>query len=81
MAKINNYTVVIEPDEDGYHGFAPALHGCHTFGMTIDETLHNLREAIALYIEALLEDGEALPMEADSIMVTRLSVPMQPAFA
>ena len=81
MEQTNNYTVVIEPDEDGYHGFAPALRGCHTFGLTIDETLRNLNEAIALYVEALLEDGETVPMGSDSIMVTRLSVPMQPAFA
>ena len=53
MKQINNYTVVIEPDEDGYHGFAPALRGCHTFGLTIDETLRNLNEAIALYVEAV----------------------------
>ncbi len=32
---MRNYTVVIEPDEDGYHGFVPSLPGCHTFGFMI----------------------------------------------
>ena len=72
---MRNYTVVIEPDEDGYHGFVPSLPGCHTFGLTVDETLLNLNEAAALYIEVLLEDGEPLPVESLSFMVTHLSVP------
>lgn len=72
---MRNYTVVIEPDEDGYHGFVPSLPGCHTFGLTVDETLHNLNEAAALYVEVLLEDGEPLPVESSSFMVTHLSVP------
>jgi predicted RNase H-like HicB family nuclease len=24
-----NFTVVIEPDEEGFHAFVPALPGCH----------------------------------------------------
>jgi predicted RNase H-like HicB family nuclease len=48
---MDSYTVVIEPDEDAYHAFVPALPGCHTFGETVDEALLFIKEAIALYIE------------------------------
>jgi predicted RNase H-like HicB family nuclease len=36
------FTVVIEPDEEGFHAFVPALPGCHTFGVTIEEAHTNI---------------------------------------
>jgi len=48
------FTVVIEPDERGFHAFAPALPGCHTFGDTIDEARANILEAMQLHVESLV---------------------------
>ena len=42
----------------GYHAFCPMLKGCHSQGDTFEETLENITEAIELYVESLLEDGE-----------------------
>ena len=70
------FTVVIEPDEEGFHAYAPALPGCHTFGMTIDEARANILEAIELHIESMLQDGESVPVEREPIFITRLSVPV-----
>ena len=54
--------VIIEPDETGgYVVSCPSLPGCHSQGETIDEVLTNIREAIALYIEVLEEDGLPIP--------------------
>lgn len=54
--------VIIEPDETGgYVVSCPSLPGCHSQGETIDEALANIREAIELYIEVLLEDGRPIP--------------------
>ncbi len=39
------FTVVIEPDEEGFHAFVPALPGCHTFGATVEEARANILEA------------------------------------
>lgn len=36
--KTYTYRTIIEPDEDGYHGFVPILKGVHTWGKTIEET-------------------------------------------
>ncbi len=71
---LRSYTVVIEPDEDDYHAFAPALPGCHTIGRTIEEAITNITEAIALHVEALLADGEPVPEEAP-LLITRIPVP------
>ena len=43
------YTMVIEKDEDGYFvGRVPALPGCHTQGVSIDQLLERMQGAIAL---------------------------------
>ncbi len=58
------YTVILEREEDGgYHAFAPALHGCHTQGDTLDEAVENMREAMKLYIDSLSAAGEPFPEE------------------
>src|SRR5207247_2981281 len=39
--------------------------GCHTWGHTYLEALANIREAIELYVEDLLEAGEAIPVDPE----------------
>ena len=53
--QVYQFTVVIEPDEDAYHAYVPALPGCHTFGSTVEEAQANIKEAIALHIELTLK--------------------------
>ncbi len=62
---MNSFTVVIEPDEDAYHAFVPALPGCHIFGQTVDEALLFIKEAISLYVEGLVENGQPVPIEPE----------------
>ena len=69
-------SIVIEEDafEDGrgaYHAYCPALKGCHTWGHTSEEALMNVQEAIQLYVDDLLEAGEAIPGNPDQGMVDR----------
>ncbi len=63
------FTVVIEPDEEGFHAYVPALPGCHTFGDTIDEARVNIEEAMQLHLEGMLEDGETLSSESFQTML------------
>jgi antitoxin HicB len=73
---VYQFTVVIEPDEDGFHAYVPALPGCHTFGDTIDEARANIVEAMELHIESMQQDGEPIPVEREPLFITRLSVPV-----
>ncbi len=70
------FTVVIEPDEKGYHAFVPVLPGCHSFGDTVEEAKSNILEAIEVHVESMIEDGESVPVERDPVFITRLSVPV-----
>lgn len=67
IMKVNtNYTfrTIIEPDEKRtFHGYVPALLGCHTFGSTIEETQKNLKDAISVYVSSLIADGENVPQD------------------
>lgn len=59
------YTVILERDPGGtLIAHVPALRGCVSQGATKREALKNVREAIALYIETLIEHGEPVPTEA-----------------
>lgn len=59
------YTVVIEKGrESGYVAYVPALKGCVSQGETREAALTNIKEAVEVYIEALMEDGLPVPTEA-----------------
>ncbi|MDO9300634.1 MAG: type II toxin-antitoxin system HicB family antitoxin [Anaerolineales bacterium] len=70
------FTVVIEPDEHGFHAYVPALPGCHSFGETVEEAQANIHEAMELHVEAMVEDGEPVPMQQDPVFITRISIPV-----
>jgi predicted RNase H-like HicB family nuclease len=56
------YRVLIEQDEDGVFVVeAPALPGCISQGMTRDEALTNIKEAIEAYLESLQAHGDPTP--------------------
>ena len=66
------FEVVIEEDEfeDGrpaYHAYCPTLPGCRTWGQTYKEAKANIREAVTLYVEDLLESGEEVPGDGVSL--------------
>lgn len=49
--------VVIEKTEGNYGAYVPDLPGCVTTGDTPEQAERNIREAIALHIAGLREDG------------------------
>jgi len=45
-------TVIIQQDEDGrFNAFCPELVGCASWGLTYEDALKNIKEAIELYLE------------------------------
>lgn len=58
--------VVLEPSEEGgYTVYVPSLPGCISEGETVEESLHNIQEAIALYLEPVEDDW--IPMENEVV--------------
>jgi len=66
MTTTRRYTVVLEPGEDGWIAVhCPALPGLWTQGRTREEALANAREALELFLEVLVEDGQPIPEDSD----------------
>jgi predicted RNase H-like HicB family nuclease len=63
------FRVVLEPDEDAWRAYIPELEakGAAAWGNTKEEALRNIHEVAQMVIEALLEDGEALPPSVTEI--------------
>ena len=55
------YAVVIEWGEHNYSAYVPDLPGCIATGKTVEEVTQLIREAIALHLEGLREDGGPIP--------------------
>lgn len=50
--------IVIEKDEDGWYvATVPSFPGCISQGKTKEEAEKNIKEAVALHIKLLIEDG------------------------
>ena len=57
----DRHAVVIDRGPTSFGAHVPDLPGCVAVGETRAEVLVLIREAIELYVEALEEDGEAIP--------------------
>ncbi len=76
--KTLTYTIHLEEaEEGGYTVTVPALPGCVTEGDTYEEAIEMARDAIRLYVESLIEDGEAVPTEANPRHIMDLPVQVQ----
>ena len=59
-----HYTIILDPDpEGGYTVTVPVLPGCVTQGETLEEAIVMAKDAVQLYIESLIADGEPVPEE------------------
>jgi predicted RNase H-like HicB family nuclease len=63
--------VIVYPGEDGYYVVeCPSLPGCISQGLTKEEAIRNIKEAIEAYTLALKDQGLPIPVETfDSILV------------
>ena len=65
--------MIVEKDKDGYFAFAPDLQGCYSQGDSYEEAIENIRDAIRLNIQDLLESGDSISV-SDSVSLTSLEI-------
>jgi len=61
LTRPTGYAVVIEQTNDGFGAYVPDLAGCVAVGDTVEEVESLIREAIAMHIDGMLEDGLEVP--------------------
>ena len=87
--KVLNYRIIVSPDKQtgtgkpGFTALCPTL-GVADDGDTIEEALVNVRGAIKAYVDSLVEDKQAVPvdeLEHDIVTITQIDVPPRLQFA
>jgi predicted RNase H-like HicB family nuclease len=71
--KSYTFKVIVEPDEDRWHAYCPALEtqGASTWGRTREEALKHIDEVTQLVVESMIEHGQPLPEETtEHVQVT-----------
>jgi predicted RNase H-like HicB family nuclease len=58
---MKRYAIVIERGANNLSAYVPDLPGCVTTANTVEELERNIREAIELHLEGMMEDGEPVP--------------------
>jgi predicted RNase H-like HicB family nuclease len=68
------YPILIEEgtEETAFGVVVPDLPGCFSAGDTLDEALDAAREAVAAWIDAMLDSGEAIPKPSSLEDIRRL---------
>ncbi len=63
--KTFNFQIVVEPDEDAWNAYCPALieQGASTWGTTREEAIKHINEVVRMVVESLLEHGESIPAD------------------
>ncbi len=56
------YAIIIEKATNNYSAYAPDVPGCIATGATVEETVQEMREALASHFELMREGGDPLPM-------------------
>ena len=69
---MTEYTIVIEDAGSNYGAYVIGLDGCITTGKIVEETVENMKVAIAFHLEGMKLHGDELPEHPP--IVTTISV-------
>jgi predicted RNase H-like HicB family nuclease len=58
---METYLIVIGRTSTGYSAHCPDVLGCAAVGKTVEEVVTNMRKALELHFEGMVEDGESIP--------------------
>ena len=63
MVTTYTFKIVVEPDEDRWRAYCPALEseGAATWGHTREEALTHIREVLEMIVAELVEEGKPIP--------------------
>jgi predicted RNase H-like HicB family nuclease len=63
MMTTYTFKVVVEPDENRWRAYCPALEdqGAATWGYTKEEALRHIREVLEMIVAELAEEGKPVP--------------------
>jgi predicted RNase H-like HicB family nuclease len=69
------FLIIIEEGEHNYSAYVPDLPGCIATGRTREEVEKNMREAIIMHLEGMIEDQEPVPTSHTNAEYIDVSLP------
>ncbi|MFH1967509.1 MAG: type II toxin-antitoxin system HicB family antitoxin [Patescibacteria group bacterium] len=89
QAQVLNYRIIVTPDKQtgtgkpGFVALSPTL-GVADDGDTVEEALANIKNAIQIFVDSLIEDNQPVPIdltEQDMVTTTQISTTQHFQFA
>ena len=66
MKSLQDYTIVIRPDDNGtFVAYVPAIDGCHAWGETSESAKTELEYVFAMIREEYQEMGNSIPEDIE----------------
>jgi len=69
------YLIIIEKGDQNYGAYSPDLPGCVATGKTLEEVKANMRSALKMHLEGMIEDREPIPTSQTMAEYMDISVP------
>ncbi len=69
------FLIIIEKCNENYGAYSPDLPGCVAVGDTLEEVEKNMREAIAMHIQGMIEDHEPIPVPQTTAKYMDIPIP------
>ena len=73
------FLVIIEKGNQSYGAYSPDLPGCVAVGDTQEEVEKNMREAIIMHLQGMIEDHEPIPTSQTTAEYMDISIPSSAA--
>jgi predicted RNase H-like HicB family nuclease len=59
---MERFLIIIEKGASNYSAYAPDLPGCIATGKTLEDVKANMRQALKMHVQGMIEDHEPLPV-------------------
>ena len=69
------FLVIFEKGTANYGAYSPDLPGCVAVGDTLEETEKNMREAIEMHIQGMIEDNKLIPTPQSTARYMDIQMP------
>ena len=76
--KMYRFLVLFEKGIENYGAYSPDLPGCVAVGDTLEDAKNNMRVAIEMHIQGMIEDNEPIPTSQSTVLYMDIS-PSDPA--
>ncbi len=72
---MHRFLIIIEKGSRNYSAYVPDLPGCIATGKTLEEVKSNMREAIKMHIQGMIEDQEPIPASQTMAEYMDIAIP------